>query len=206
MAGRAIGRFPDAFRRVESSAGMVARTATPSPRPREGEKSHMSRSFTAILAAAFVLACAPAAFAQPAAVDSSSYGQPIALDSAKVAAEAALAAARSLGVNVAISIVEPSGELVWFGKMDDTNYGAIETATRKAIFAAKFRRATRTLATAVANGNLALLSIGAPVTGGGEPIIVDGKVIGGIGVSGGVGDQDGTIANAALAAIAAPST
>lgn len=157
------------------------------------------------LAAAIALTPVPAALAQAAAGESSTYGQPISLNSASGAAAAAQVAARSLGIKVAIAIVEPSGELIWFAKMDDTNYGAIDTSIRKATFAAQYRRPTRALATAVANGNLALLSIGAPVTGGGEPIIVDGKVIGGIGISGGIGDQDGMVANAALAKIAASS-
>lgn len=129
------------------------------------------------------------------------YGPPITLDQAKIAGAAAEAEARRRGFRMTFAIVEPSGQLVWFMKMDDSQYGATDVAIQKAKHAALFRSSTSALAQGLAAGNLALLTVGAPGAAGGEPIMVDGKVIGGLGISGGTAQQDGEVASLAVSAV-----
>jgi glc operon protein GlcG len=91
-------------------------------------------------------------------------------------------------MSMAIAIVEPSGALVYFLKMDGTQYGSIRIAQDKATSAALFRRSTRSFFDRV-KGDLSPLSLpGAVASAGGVPIIADGKFIGAIGSSG--GDDD----------------
>lgn len=125
------------------------------------------------------------------------YGTPISLENAQKAGEAAVAEARKRNWKLACAVVEPSGDLVYFEKMDGTLYGSIQIAQDKAVTSARFRRATKVLFDAVQHGNPYVLSLRgtAPVEGG-FPIVVGGKLIGGIGCSGGAGNQDATAAKA----------
>jgi len=129
------------------------------------------------------------------------YGAPISWQKARAVGEAAVAESQRRGLKMAIAVVEPNGAMVWFGKMDDAQYGSTDVATKKAVHSAAFRRSTKALADGLAAGNLALLTVGAPGAEGGEPILWGGKVIGAIGVSGGTAQQDGQVAAAALAAV-----
>ena len=127
------------------------------------------------------------------------YGVPIALDAAKKTASAAAAEARKNNWNMAIAIVDPGGHLVYFEKMDNTQIGSVNVAIDKARSAALFRRPTKVFQDGVAAGGdgLRLLRLeGAVPIDGGVPIIVDGRIIGGIGTSGGSGEQDGQVARA----------
>ena len=71
------------------------------------------------------------------------YGPPITLEQAKKVADAALAEATKRNMKMAISIVEPSGELVYFQRMDGTQYASIQIAQDKAKSAALFRRSSK---------------------------------------------------------------
>jgi uncharacterized protein GlcG (DUF336 family) len=125
------------------------------------------------------------------------YGMPIVLEAAKRAAVAAAAEARRNNWNMAIAIVDTGGHLVYFEKMDNTQIGSVNVAIEKARSAALFRRPTKVFQDGVAAGGegLRLLRLeGAVPLDGGVPIIVSGKILGGIGVSGGSGDQDGQVA------------
>jgi uncharacterized protein GlcG (DUF336 family) len=127
------------------------------------------------------------------------YGMPIGLDSAKKAAAASAAEARKNGWNMAIAVVDTGGHLVYFEKMDNTQTGSVEVAIEKARSATLFRRPTKVFQEGVAAGGegLRLLRLeGALPIDGGVPIIVSGRVIGGVGVSGGSGEQDGQVARA----------
>ncbi len=103
---------------------------------------------------------------------------------------------------MAVAIVEPNGTLVYFEKADDTQYGSVKVALEKATSAALFRRPTKVFSDFIAKGNLYLLKLGDsnPVPGG-VPIVVGGKVIGGMGASGGSGAQDTQVVEAGLAAL-----
>ena len=136
------------------------------------------------------------------------YGLSVTTDTAKTAAAAAIAAARKNNWKMAVAVVDTGGYLVYFEKMQDTQTGSVELAIEKAKTAALFRRPTKTFQDAVAAGGegLRLLRLtGAIPIDGGVPIIVDGKLIGAVGVSGGAGDQDGQIATAGAGAVSTPS-
>lgn len=118
-----------------------------------------------------------------------SYGPPVTLEQAKKAAGAAEAEAKKRNSNMAIAVVEPSGDLVYFQKMDGTQYSSIKISQAKAVSAATFGRSTKIFRERVAGGELSPMALaGAVASDGGVPIVVNGKTIGAIGVSGGADD------------------
>ena len=132
------------------------------------------------------------------------YGLSISTGSAKKAAAASIAEARKNKWNMAIAVVDTGGYLVYFEKMQDTQTGSVDLAIEKARTSALFRRPTKVFQDAVAAGGdgLRVLRLtGANPNEGGVPIIVDGKVVGAVGVSGGSVEQDGQVANAGANAL-----
>ena len=132
------------------------------------------------------------------------YGAPISLENARKAAAPALAEAVKNHWNMAVAIVDPSGNLVYYEKMDDTQLGSANVAIDKARSAALFKRPTKVFQDALAAGGdgLRLLKIaGAVPVEGGIPLIMEGKIVGAIGVSGGASAQDGQCAKAGADAI-----
>ena len=112
------------------------------------------------------------------------YGPPITLAQAKKVMAAAEAQARKSPYPMAIYIVEPSGAMVMMERLDNTQYGSVVLAQKKAETAAMFKRPSQALQDR-AQANVYLLTLGAPtLVGGGLPIEVGGKIIGAIGVSG----------------------
>ncbi|HET7681820.1 MAG TPA: heme-binding protein, partial [Xanthobacteraceae bacterium] len=104
-------------------------------------------------------------------------------------ADAAEAESKKRNMNMAIAVVEPSGDLVYFLRMDGTQYASIKIAQSKAASAALFRRSTKSFRDRVAQGDLSPMALeGAVASDGGVPIVVGGKIIGAIGVSGGADD------------------
>jgi len=157
-----------------------------------------------ISAAVFALIALPALaqtpFAPPPQVP---YGLSFSTDAAKSAAAASIAEARKNNWKMAIAVVDTGGFLVYFEKMQDTQTGSVELAIEKARTAALFRRPTKVFQDGVAGGGegLRLLRLtGAIPIDGGVPIIVDGKLVGAVGVSGGSGEQDGQVAKAGAGA------
>jgi glc operon protein GlcG len=133
-----------------------------------------------------------------------SYGSPITTELAKKVAAAALAEARANNWTMAAAIVDPAGILVYFEKIDDTQYASSEVAIDKARSAALFKRSTKTFQDSVERGGAGLRVMmlrGAMPVEGGVPIVVGEKIIGGLGVSGGTAEQDGQCCQAALEAI-----
>jgi uncharacterized protein GlcG (DUF336 family) len=132
------------------------------------------------------------------------YGTPISTDTAKKLAAAAVAEAKKNNWAMAITIVDPAGYLVYFERMPNTQLGSVQVSQDKAKSAALFRRATKVFQDAVAGGGAGLRMLGlngaVPVEGG-IPLIVDGKVIGAIGASGGTSEQDGQTAQAGANAL-----
>jgi uncharacterized protein GlcG (DUF336 family) len=129
------------------------------------------------------------------------YGTPVTLAQAKTAIAAAEAEARKQGLFMVIVVVEPNGALVMSEKMDGAQYGSNDVARRKAETSASFRRPTSYFQEAVKGGTLNAIFTGALAIEGGELLIVDGKIAGAIGASGGSGAQDGTVARAGVAAL-----
>jgi uncharacterized protein GlcG (DUF336 family) len=132
-----------------------------------------------------------------------SYGGDVTIAQAKQIATGAIAHAQKNKWNMAVAIVDRHGSLVYFEKMDDTQIGSVQVALDKAKTAGMFRRPTRSLEERVAKGAIPLLALNGatPITGG-VPILVGGKVIGGVGVSGATGDQDEEVALAGTKALA----
>ena len=132
------------------------------------------------------------------------YGTPLNIDTAKKVAAAAVAEARKNNFSMAIAIVDPSGMLVYFEKMDNTQNGSVNVAIDKARSAALFRRPTKAFQDLVAAGGegLRMLALqGAVPVDGGLPIIVGGRVVGAVGASGGTSAQDGQVAKVGTDAV-----
>jgi uncharacterized protein GlcG (DUF336 family) len=131
--------------------------------------------------------------------------QPRKLATAKKVADAAAAeAAKRKWDAFCITIVGPSGDLVYFEKLDNCQYASIEISQHKARTAARYRRPTLVFERLLAKGGFfAYLTTldNVIASRGGNPLIVGGKVIGAIGVSGGAGSQDDTLSQAGVAAL-----
>ncbi len=127
------------------------------------------------------------------------YGLPINLDAAKKAAASAIAEARKNNWTMAVAITDIGGDLVYFEKIDGTQTGSVRVALGKARSAALFKRPTKVFQDVVAAGGEGLRILGlegaVPIEGG-LPLLMDGKIVGAIGVSGGTSQQDGVAAKA----------
>jgi glc operon protein GlcG len=127
------------------------------------------------------------------------YGMSIGSVTAKKAAAAALAEARKNSWTMAAAIVDTSGDLVYFEKVDGTQAASTMIAVDKARSAVRFKRPTKALQDVLAAGGegLRMLALqGAVPVEGGIPLIMDGKIVGAIGLSGGTSPQDGQCAKA----------
>lgn len=132
------------------------------------------------------------------------YGMSINLDSAKKVAAPALAEARKNNWTMAVAIVDTAGNLVYFEKMDGTQAASASIALDKARSAVAFKRPTKALQDALAAGGdgLRILGLtGAVPVEGGIPLVVDNKIVGAIGVSGGASNQDSQCAAAGAASM-----
>ena len=132
------------------------------------------------------------------------YGTPISLEQAKKILAGAEAEAKKNSWNVVISIVDSGGQLVAVHRLDGAQWGSVDVARDKAYSAVAFRRPTKAFQDAVGQGgeNLRILKLsGASPLEGGIPIVVDGKIVGAIGVSGVTSQQDAQIARAGIEAL-----
>ena len=132
------------------------------------------------------------------------YGPPITVENARKAAAAALAEAVKNHWTMAVAIVDPSGTLVYYEKMDNTQLGSANVSINKARSAALYKRPSKAFQDSLASGGAGMRVLGlegaVPVEGG-VPILSDGKIIGAIGVSGDTSDHDGVCATAGAAVI-----
>ena len=132
------------------------------------------------------------------------YGGAITLDQAKKVMAGAEAEAKKNNWNVVIAILDSGGQLVMLQRMDATQWGSVDVAKDKARSAVAFRRPTKAFSDALAQGgaNIRLLNLsGASMIEGGIPIVVDGKIVGSVGVSGVTAQQDNQIAQAGVDAV-----
>jgi glc operon protein GlcG len=129
------------------------------------------------------------------------------LAGAETVLEAAKKKAATMGLKVNIAIVDDGGHLLSFARMDGARPASGNTALTKAVAAATFRQETGPVpAKGEADVLLSLSLQAAAVAGGGKgtalkggvPIVVDGQVVGAVGVGGGTGDQDVEIARAGI--------
>jgi uncharacterized protein GlcG (DUF336 family) len=150
-----------------------------------------------IAAAVALAACSSLALAQDRRPD---YGPTVNTATAKKIAAAVIAECAKNQWNVSVAVVDNHGFLVYFERMENTQYASNDIAINKAKTAAIYRRPTRVFADTINKGGPATATLGGGLTAspGGVPIMVDGKVTGGVGVSGVTGDQDEQCAKAGL--------
>lgn len=132
------------------------------------------------------------------------YGSAISLSLAKIVMEASEQEASRHGWPMVITIVDSTGHLVMLHRMDQSQYGSINVAQQKAETALNFRRPTKVFQDLLASGGVGLrvLSMGeVSAVEGGELLVVDNKIIGAIGVSGMLPNEDTLIAQAGVAAL-----
>lgn len=151
----------------------------------------------AALALTFAV-CASGALAQ----QRPPYGTAVSLETAKKIGVLALAEARKNNWNVAVAVVDNHGTLVYYEMMDDTQTASAAVAIEKAKTFATYRRPTKEFEDGIASGRNAILGLpGVTPIEGGIPIVVGGKMMGAVGVSGVTSPQDAQIARAGLEAV-----
>lgn len=133
---------------------------------------------------------------------------PLTLSQARRITDACIAKAQEMGITQAVAIVDPAGDLVTLDRMDGLKLGREEFARGKAFAAVFYRRSTRDsvklLETSPDQYHSALAMFPGRffIVPGGFPIVADGELLGGLGVSGATGEQDEIVAQAGLAALA----
>jgi uncharacterized protein GlcG (DUF336 family) len=174
----------------------------------EEDQPMRTRVAMALTIGAALLAVAPAlpqTVPEPPATPSPlppEYGMPLSNEQAKMAATAAFSTAKENNWRMAIAVVGPTGELIYFERMDGVQHASVEIAMQKARMAAFYRRPTKAYADAIVAGNRTFLTFPHVIASeGGIPIIVDGRLVGAIGASGGTGQQSGIVATAGANAV-----
>ncbi len=124
------------------------------------------------------------------------------LEDAKRVTAAAEAEALKNDWRVTIAVVDDGGHLLYLQRSHDTQFGSVDTAIHKAHAAVAFQRPTKASEDAVASGRLIHLALpGVIPAEGGVPLMRDGVIVGGLGVSGVRSFQDGQIAQAGVSAL-----
>ena len=141
----------------------------------------------------------------PDAMNPPAYGEAINIETAKKVAAAAVAELTKRNWRgMCISVVDPHGDLVYFERDDNCQFASISISQHKARTAARYRRPTVVFERLLGKGPFFsyLTTLDDVVASrGGNPLVVGGKVVGAIGVSGGPGSQDDTISQAGVAAL-----
>lgn len=127
------------------------------------------------------------------------YGQNVSVENARKVANAAIAEGKKNGWFVAVAVVDTAGELVFFERMDNTQSAAVMVSQEKARTAARFKRPSKSFEEALAGGRQAILGLpGVTPVEGGIPLIIDGKIVGAVGVSGATSPQDAQCSQAGV--------
>jgi uncharacterized protein GlcG (DUF336 family) len=131
------------------------------------------------------------------------YGAPIGAERAQSLIQAAVAEANKRGWSMNIALIDSGANLIAFLRMDGAQLASIPIAEHKARTAVKYRRPTKAFEDAVQKADFKyILSLGDVIASrGGIPLVEDGKIIGGIGCSGGTGSQDEATCTAAAALV-----
>jgi uncharacterized protein GlcG (DUF336 family) len=141
----------------------------------------------------------------PDAANAPPYGEPINTENAKKVAAAAIAEAVKRNWNVfCVAVVGPTGDLVYFEKQDNCQHASTTISQHKARTAARYRRPTVVFERLSGKGpffNYLSTLDDVIMSRGGNPIVVGGKLIGAVGVSGGSGSQDDVVSLAGQAAL-----
>jgi uncharacterized protein GlcG (DUF336 family) len=157
------------------------------------------------LGATSVVAQTPASPSSPPAASPPPYGPAITLEQAKKAVEAAEAEAQRNNWAVVIAVIDSGGNQVILHRLDNAQLAAIEASVAKAQTALSFKLPSKTLEDAVTAGGPGLRLVGVKgifAVEGGIPILIDGKIVGAIGVSGGLSGQNSQVARAGIEGVA----
>ena len=132
------------------------------------------------------------------------YGPPLTLSEAKGVMQAAEQAAIEHELTVIIAIVDSAAQLVLLQRMDHAPYGSIPVSVKKAENAVQFKLPTKVFEDSLAQGGIHLRNLtlqGLCAVDGGVPLLKDGRIVGAIGVSGMLPQQDAQVAHAGAAAL-----
>ena len=155
-----------------------------------------------VVALASVNLAAVAQTPQPPSVPQ--YGTTVNLEQARKVVAAAMVEARKNSWPVAVAVVDNAGMLVAYERMDNTQTASGQVSIDKAASAAMYRRSTKVFQDAVTGGGMGVRVLGlrgaSPIEGG-LTLMLDGKIIGGVGVSGVNSDQDAVVAKAGVDAV-----
>jgi glc operon protein GlcG len=160
-----------------------------------------SRFVTRILVTMAMLVCGATGKAQQMP---NPYGPPISLENAKKAAAAAIAEAKKNNWTMALAVVDLNGTLVYYEKLDNTQIGSAQVAISKARTSAIFKRPSKWFQDQVAKGGEGVRYLGlegAVPLEGGVPIVLEGKIVGAIALSGGTSAQDAQCAQVGVDAL-----
>lgn len=123
----------------------------------------------------------------------------LSLSGAKQAVSAAHEMATQNGWKISVAVVDASGQLLAFEKQDGANGVTIQVACEKARTAALLGEPSKAFEAFINNGYPSFLSTpGVTPLEGGIPVLLDGAVIGAVGVSGAHGENDSAVAQAAV--------
>ena len=126
----------------------------------------------------------------------------LSLAAARKIVAAAEAEANARGVGVVIAVVDSSGTIIELTRMDTAQVASVNVGIGKARTAAIYRRPSRDFEEQIKSGRIAALALAdATPLQGGVPVLVDGKVVGAVGVSGDTPQVDEAIAIAGAAAV-----
>jgi uncharacterized protein GlcG (DUF336 family) len=131
------------------------------------------------------------------------YGAPISLQRAQALLQAAIDEANRRGWALNIAVVDSGANLIAFARMDGAMLASVAVAQHKARAAVKYRRPTKAFEDAIQRqNNYYVMTLDDVIASrGGIPLIEGGKIIGGIGCSGGSGSQDEAVCSAAAATL-----
>jgi len=118
------------------------------------------------------------------------YGAPISLDKAESLIGAVVGEAKRRNWKMNVAVVDSGGNLVAFQRMDGAQLASIQIAEHKARTAVKFRRESKLLEDAIQKFAYIATLDDVIASRGGIPLVVDGKIVGALGCSGGTGSQD----------------
>ena len=130
------------------------------------------------------------------------YGQSMSTATAKKIAAGVIAECAKNQWNISVAVVDTHGGLLYYERMEDTQYASNDIAIAKAKAAATYRRPTRAFADVINKGGPATATLpGVVASPGGNPVFVDGRIVGAVGVSGVTGDQDEQCAKAGISSM-----
>jgi glc operon protein GlcG len=124
---------------------------------------------------------------------------------AETVLRAAEESARQKNAPSAIAVVDPAGDLLAFQRMDGVRPDSAGLAIEKARTAARLRRPTLQIETSINNGRTAFITAGIEALRGGVPVLLDGQVVGAVGVAGLSKENDTAISETAAVSLTAPT-